>query len=47
MYTAKKYGEGFETKKYIKKNEGEWTEKVEVRTRNRLLAVGEACLAIV
>ena len=46
MYTAKKYGEGLETKNR-KTNEGEWTEKVEVRTRNRLLAVGEACLAIV
>ena len=28
------------------KKEGEWTCKVEIRTRKRFLAVGEACMAI-
>ena len=28
------------------KNEGECTGKVEIRTRKKLMAVGEACLAI-
>ena len=28
------------------KNEGEWTRKVEIRTKKKFLAVGEACVAI-
>ena len=27
-------------------NEGKWTGKVEIRTRTKLLAVGEACMAM-
>ena len=27
-------------------NEGEWTRKVEIRTRKEFMAVGEACVAI-
>ena len=30
----------------LEKNEGEWTGKVEIRTRKKFLAVGEACVAI-
>ena len=29
-----------------KKNEGEWTGKVDFRTRKTFLAVGEACMAL-
>ena len=29
-----------------KKNYGDWTEKVEIRTRMAFLAVGKACMAI-
>ena len=35
-------GRGFEDKL----NEGEWTRKVEIKTRKKLLAVGEARVAI-
>ena len=38
--TELKSGRGFG------KNEGEWTGKVEIRTRKKFLAVGEACVAI-
>ena len=37
---VKKKGEGFG------KNDGEWARKVEIRTRKKALAVGEACMAI-
>ena len=28
------------------KNDGEWTDKVEIRTSNKILVVGEACVVI-
>jgi len=31
----------------LEKNEGEWTRKVEIRTRREFLAVDKACMAIV
>ena len=30
----------------MEKNEGEWTWKIEIRTRKKFLAVGEAYVAI-
>ena len=33
-------------KNKIKKYEGQWTAKVEIRTRKKFLAMGEACVAI-
>ena len=35
-----------ESENWKKKNEGEWTGKLEIGTRNNVLAVGEACVAI-
>ena len=33
-------------KKKKKKNEADWSGQFEIKTRNKLLAVGEACVAI-
>ena len=35
-----------EKEKKKKRGEGQWTAKVEIRTRKKFLAVGEACVAI-
>ena len=39
-------GVGGKSRERLWKDEGEWTWKVEVRTRNKYLAAGEACVVI-
>ena len=46
LFIMRAYTEKCESENWKKKNEGEWTGKLETGTRNNVLAVGEACVAI-